>query len=88
MPYIDKKDRPKFNKTLNQTPEFSTKGELEYCIFYLMKRYMSTRLKKYNHLHDTAYAAQHCCDEFRRRFLDKREDKARKSNGDIIGVES
>ena len=44
---------------------------------------MKTKPYKYSDLHDCVYAAQHCADEFRRRYLDKREDRARKENGDI-----
>jgi len=44
---------------------------------------MAVRQYRYSKLHDCCYAVQHCADEFRRRFLDKREDDARKTNGDI-----
>lgn len=87
MPYIEKDKRPKFNKVLSQLPEIESKGDLEYCIFYLMQRYMVKKAVRYSNLHDTAYAAQHCADEFRRRFLDTREEDAKDLNGDIIGVE-
>jgi len=87
MPYIDPKDRPKFRDVLNKMPIMKTKGELEYCIFVLMRQYMSELPIKYSNLHDTVYAAQHCADEFRRRFLDDREDAARASNGDIYSFE-
>jgi len=84
MPYIKKEDRIKFDRILEQMPNCESKGELEYCIFYLMQNYMKTRDVKYSTLHDTVYASQHCADEFRRRFLDKREDNAREENGDVI----
>ena len=83
MPYIKKEDREKFQEFLHQVPVPKTKGELEYCIFYLMQEYKDYHPEKYSDLHDCTYAAQHCADEFRRRFLDKREDEARKENGDI-----
>lgn len=83
MPYIKPQDREKFDKILKQLPEFRTKGELEYCIFYLMKKYMANREFRYSNLHDCVYSAMHCADEFRRRYLDKREDEARETNGDI-----
>lgn len=81
MPYI--KDREKFDKILDDMPEFETKGQLEYAVFKLMKRYMLIRKYRYTSLHDCVYAVQHCADEFRRRYLDKREDEAREKNGDI-----
>jgi hypothetical protein len=83
MPYIDPKERDFFDQELNKIPTISTKGQLEYCIFKLMKTYMSAREFRYSVLHDIVYAAQHCADEFRRRYLDKREDKAREDNGDV-----
>lgn len=83
MPYIKKPERLKFEEILEKIPEFKTKGELEYCIFWLMKAYMEQHEFRYSDLHDCTYSAQHCADEFRRRFLDKREDDARETNGDI-----
>jgi len=86
MPYISKEQRDKYHAlitVLNATPEIETKGDLEYLIFSLMKKFMVTRDNKYTTLHDCVYATQHCSDEFRRRFLDKREDNARQQNGDI-----
>jgi len=85
VPYIDQKQREKYDEILEAffQVEIETKGDLEYCIFSLMKRYMDTRKTRYSTLHDCAYAAQHCADEFRRRFLDKREDEAIKKNGDV-----
>jgi hypothetical protein len=83
MPYIRPELRGKYNVIIDRLPEITSKGELEYCIFTLMKKYMSTRISRYTELHDCVYAIQHCADEFRRRFLDKREDKAIIENGDI-----
>jgi len=83
MPYINSFDRKKFDKVLKELPNIQTKGELEYCIFSLMKLYMKDKDYRYSTLHDTVYASQHCADEFRRRFLDKREDEAMSINGDV-----
>jgi len=83
MPYIKEEDRKKFQSGLSSLPSFNSKGELEYCIYYLMQKYMSTRDFRYSTLHDCVYASQHCADEFRRRNLDKREDEARSDNGDV-----
>lgn len=84
MPYIRQNDRKKFDDVLKQLPDFETKGELEYCIYWLMKKYMSTRDFRYSNLHDCVYAAIHCGDEFRRLYLDVRENQARESNGDVV----
>lgn len=86
MPYIKKENREKYKKfqeALKYDTEIKTKGELEYLIFLVMVAYMKSKPKKYSELHDTVYAAMHCSDEFRHRFLDRREDEARDENGDI-----
>ena len=83
MPYIKVSDREKFDKVLNQIDKISVKGELEYCIFKLMKIYMRDKESRYSVLHDVTYASVHCGDEFRRRYLDKREDQAIQENGDV-----
>lgn len=85
MPYIVKSDRNKFTSILTDLIkiEFKTKGELEFLLFAILKIYMSKRKVCYSELHDTVYACQHVADEFRRRFLDIRENQALESNGDI-----
>jgi hypothetical protein len=83
MPYIQENLRPQYRNILEQLPNIPNKGELEYCIFYIMKKYMKDKSFKYSNLHDTVYASQHCSDEFRRRYLDPREDKALGENGDV-----
>ena len=83
MPYIKNEDRAKYDKVLGQIDKIGTKGELEYCVFFLMKKYMSDKEARYSILHDCTYAATHCDDEFRRRYLDEREDVARQENGDV-----
>ena len=85
MPYIKKEQREKYNILTNiiDINTIETKGDLEYLVFVLMKKFMNTREQRYSTLHDCVYAVQHCADEFRRRFLDKREDEAMKQNGDI-----
>lgn len=83
MPYIQYSDRDKFSNILNQISKIEKKGELEYCIFKLMKIYMKDKEQRYSILHDCTYAAQHCADEFRRRYLDNRENEARETNGDV-----
>ena len=84
MPYIAKR-RKEFDEIINQLPVINNKGELEYIIFKTMKLYMKqvNREYRYSTLHDVVYAIQHCADEFRRRYLDKRENEAIELNGDI-----
>lgn len=83
MPYIKKEDRLKYDKVLNKITNIKAKGDLEYCIYKLMKIYMRDREFRYSTLHDTVYAIQHCADEFRRNYLDKRENQAKDTNGSI-----
>lgn len=86
MPYVDKVSRAKYNDFvifLQGMPEISTKGDFEFLLMLLWRKFMSTREFKYSLLHDACYAVQHVADETRRRFLDKREDSARQSNGDV-----
>lgn len=83
MPYIAKQDRNKYREILDQIQKIDTKGDLEYCIYFLMKRYMKDKEFRYSTLHDTVYAAIHCGDEYRRRNLDIRENAAMEKNGDI-----
>ena len=86
MPYVDKDSRKKYevvDKAIAFIDKIETKGDLEYLVFMLMVKFMETREKRYSTLHDVVYAVQHCADEYRRRFLDKREDEAMKANGDI-----
>lgn len=83
MPYIKSEQRTRLDVHLNALPPLDTKGELEYAIFKVMRNYMTARSYTYTELHNTVYAAMHCADEFRRRFLDAREDQAREQNGDV-----
>ena len=85
MPYIKQENREYYDSVLNQinAKTFNSKGELEYCIYKLMKMYMCYKDFRYSTLHDTVYAAQHCADEFRRNYLDKRENDAKEQNGKI-----
>lgn len=83
MPYIKGFDRVPYDKGLDVITEIKTKGDLEYCIFKLMKLYMKNKEMTYTELHNCTYAAMHCADEFRRRFLDSRENEAMSKNGDI-----
>lgn len=83
-PYIEKVERMKYRAALDMLPDIKTKGELEFCIFYLQKLFMSDKEWKFSNIHEAVYGAIHCGDEFRRRYLDKREDEAIATNGDIM----
>ncbi len=83
MPYIDEIRREQFDRVIDQLDIIEVKGDLEYCIFKMMRKYMNRKTWNYSNLHDTTYAAVHCGDEFKRRYLDQREDQAIQKNGDI-----
>jgi hypothetical protein len=83
MPYIKNENRTAYDEILDVLTKISTKGDLEYCVTKLMKIFMATREFRYSDLHDCVYAVQHSADEFRRLYLDKREDEAREINGDV-----
>jgi len=68
---------------LKQLPNIECKGDLEYCVYYLCVKFMSTRKVKYSELHEAVYGAIHAGEEYKRRHLDKREDVAKETNGDI-----
>jgi len=85
MPYITQNDRANYAilEDFIKHKKIDTKGDLEYLVTLLMKQYMSTREFRYSDLHDVVYAVQHASDEYRRRHLDKREDEAKRKNGDV-----
>jgi hypothetical protein len=83
MPYIKKELRPQYDNALDRITGIANKGDLEYCIFKLMKIFMADKSYCYENLHSTVYAAAHCADEFHERYLKPRETAARLSNGDI-----
>lgn len=83
MPYIKQDQREKYDEVLDELLFIDSKGDLEYCIFKLLKIFMATRENRYSTLHEAVYSAQHCADEFRRRYLDVREDLAKEANGDV-----
>jgi hypothetical protein len=86
MPYVSQKDREKYHsvkQSIDDLPLIETKGDLEYLVFVLMKKFMTSREFRYSTLHDVVYAVHHAAHEYERRNLDKREDEAREANGDI-----
>lgn len=83
MPYIPEEQRKPFYDAWNAMPPIWDKGELEYCVYKLMNKFMEGKMPNYKNLHDTVYAVIHAAHEYERRNLDVREDYAREVNGDI-----
>lgn len=85
MPHIKPIDKFKYSHILyaiNSSQDIETKGDLEFLVYQLMKRYMLSREKRYSTLHDAVYGTIHSAEEFKRLHLDKREDKAIEENGE------
>jgi hypothetical protein len=84
MPAIAPELRPPYDNILKQITEIKTKGDLEYCVYQLILKYMKTREWRYANLHDAVYAPIHSAMEFKRLKMDPYEDEAYKRNGEII----
>ena len=84
MPFIEEQKRPYYDNILDQLNEIICKGDLEYCIYKLILHYMKTRKYNYHNLHEAVYGTIHSAEEFKRNYLDKREDEAIAKNGKII----
>jgi hypothetical protein len=83
MPYIKPEFRPQYDQVLKILPPIITKGNLEYIIFKLLKIFMKDKEYNYSNLHETVYAGIHASEEFKRVYLDQRENEAIIKNGDI-----
>jgi hypothetical protein len=84
MPHISYEDKMQYEKLINEiriTP-IITKGDLEFLVYQLLKRYMMDREIRYSTLHEAVYGGLHACEEYKRLHLDKREDEAIKNNGE------
>ena len=50
MPYIEQTDRFKYSGILMNLPNIKTKGDLEYCVYYLMLKFMNDKEERYSNL--------------------------------------
>lgn len=82
MPHIAESERGKYKIVIDNLPIIETKGDLEYCVFRIMKKFMSTRKICYTNLHDSVYGVIHSAEEYKRLYLDKREELAIAKNGE------
>ena len=85
MPHINDLDKVKYNHIvdmINSSQNIETKGDLEYLVYQLMKRYMHSRDRKYTTLHEAVYGTIHAGEEFKRLHLDHRENEAINKNGE------
>jgi len=86
MPHTKQQDREPYKEVVNKLThiQFKTKGDLEYLIYCCLAIYKESRETNYVNLHDAVYAAHHAGDEFKRRYLDVREDRAANQNGEAF----
>jgi hypothetical protein len=84
MPHISKSQREIYSTFISELlrTEILTKGDLEYIIYNVVKQFMATREFRYSNLHDAVYGCIHAGEEYKRLYLDKREDKAIEDNGE------
>lgn len=96
MPYIKKERRPLFEESINNIvfnlgkieenifDEDIAKGDLNYVISSIIKRYIDKHGWRYHRLNDFVGGVLTCCQlELYRRFAAPYEDKAIQKNGDI-----
>jgi hypothetical protein len=84
MPYIEKKDRKKFEKGLcSLSGQINTPGELNYIITELLLDYIQGHLD-YQHLNDCLGALEGAKLELYRRIISSYEDKKIASNSDVV----
>lgn len=84
MPYIKSNDRKRFAQWLRKTPVIKTKGELEYLVTALARRFLKDQPEqRYSQIHDTVYAVIHAGEELRRRVMDPYEEEKCHENGDV-----
>jgi len=84
MPYIKEKDRPKFNRLLNESGEIKTVGELNYVITKLCLDFLRRQGCNYSILNGIVGVLTCVQMEFYRRKISIYEDKKIQENGDVF----
>jgi len=84
MPHINQTQRSLYTNLIYELSNVTidNKGDLEFIIYNVLKQYMKSREKRYSTYHDAVYGGIHACEEYKRLYLDKREDKAISENGE------
>jgi len=83
MPYIDKKDRKKFQEGLKTIPSALTAGELNYLLTHICQQYVESQKFCYQTLNDVVGALEGCKIEFYRRIVAPYEGVKIAVNGDV-----
>jgi hypothetical protein len=84
MPYIDKKDRKKFEEGLKTLPSATTAGELNYLLTCVCQQFVNDKKFCYQTLNDVVGALEGCKIEFYRRIVAPYEGVKIASNGDVF----
>lgn len=85
MPYIEKKDRSKFDDYISgiRQERINTPGELNYLVSMLVQKYIECNGLRYQQINDVVGALEGAKLEFYRRVASTYEDNKIASNGDI-----
>jgi hypothetical protein len=83
MPYIEKKDRKKFQEALDLIPSALTAGELNYVLTCICQQYVDSQKFCYQTLNDVVGALEGCKIEFYRRIVAPYEGVKIADNGDV-----
>lgn len=83
MPYIEKTYRITFDKHLDQVPNTTSKGDLNYCVTQLALKHIKRHGKSYTNISEAASALVDASDEIKRRLLGPYENQKIKENGDL-----
>ena len=86
MPYIEQKDRPDYEKPIEQlNPEKA--GDLNYILSRICADYIARKGKNYANLNEVMGVVACVSHEFYRRVVAPYEDTKIAANGDIKGFE-
>jgi len=92
MPYIESERRKVYDPAINlivdemliADDDDQVKGELNYCIYKIILKYMGMRGHKYFRLQDFIFGVLGACqNELARRMLNPYEEKKIMDNGDV-----
>jgi hypothetical protein len=83
MPYIEQKDREKFQAALDAMPDIASAGELNYIVTQLARKYLATHGLRYQYLNDISGALTNANLELYRRVAAGYEDIKVAENGDV-----
>ena len=85
MPYINSKDRPKYDAVIDTLPPIESAGDLNYVITEICARYVLHRGLRYDHFLNVTAVLIDIALEFKRRGTNVYEDKKIRDNGDTPG---